>query len=903
MLVAGFLACRENPADVASTGNLALELSVAEGVSLANVDAVRVRLSSAGAADINFTLTSTGTNQYEGTRANLAPGTYTVTIRGMAGSEVEFFGETSATVQVGTNASVSITLTSFIAAIDPIPNTTSVNFTATWPAVTGAESYDVYASSDPTFQTSIDPDLITDAGGTFTADFTVPGVGAYVVHVRAVRSGIETGALGIQTANVFTSEVVTGDVLSATIATSTDTQLYGVQVPAGDGMLVLAFRTGSGNTLDLDVTIGPVNGARVGGNNNLGVGTNDRFEWLAAYERISPNPSGLRSGTSRTASRIFSPVFPTRTLTPSKGTATSDPTAALAELRSLVQPTVLAKTAPAGTQPPEDQRNIEVLGANGTTGDYTLWYQTCRAFEIAIGQSGSDSLTTSDCLTFNFLADSLTYGAHWAFDAGAGDTLDLRLNSTEIDPVLYLFGPNGALVAGNDDFDALNSRIVTVAPSDGMYIAFPASFDRLAVGAYTLSINLFVPATADPATSTIGANPTTIPPDGVSTSTITVTLRDSSGNRLAFGGDGVTLATTVGVLGLVTDNDDGSYETTLTAGTAVGTAVITGTVNGAAILDTATVYFTAVSPATSTIAAGAQSITGNGTSTTTITVQLKDSASTNLTLGGDSIALTTSSGTLSAVTDNANGTYTATLTSSISGDSTAIVTGTVYGADITDSAFVDFTRPGDLLVDGSFSHGDSAWTTTTATAAPSRTITDPLTPPGLAVLGADSTGAGVDSDSGSILQTVTIPTGSNARLTLWWKVVTDEDSTTTFTFDEMVVTMRNLAETQTFLLRRADTVCGCTLSNKDADIVYTSTFWDLAAMAGDTWTLRIAYTADFNNPTLFRVDNVSIAPPVPAPPSPAGEGATVRTEAGTLTRIEGELTLVPDQNDRRKPER
>ena len=63
VLVAGFLACRENPADVASTGNLALELSVAEGVSLANVDAVRVRLSSAGAADINFTLTSTGTNQ------------------------------------------------------------------------------------------------------------------------------------------------------------------------------------------------------------------------------------------------------------------------------------------------------------------------------------------------------------------------------------------------------------------------------------------------------------------------------------------------------------------------------------------------------------------------------------------------------------------------------------------------------------------------------------------------------------------------------------------------------------------------------------------------------------------------------------------------------------------------
>ncbi len=49
VLVAGFLACRDNPADVGSTGKLALELSLADGVSLNNVDQVAVRLSGTGA--------------------------------------------------------------------------------------------------------------------------------------------------------------------------------------------------------------------------------------------------------------------------------------------------------------------------------------------------------------------------------------------------------------------------------------------------------------------------------------------------------------------------------------------------------------------------------------------------------------------------------------------------------------------------------------------------------------------------------------------------------------------------------------------------------------------------------------------------------------------------------------
>ncbi|MCK4692150.1 MAG: DUF2341 domain-containing protein, partial [Anaerolineales bacterium] len=100
---------------------------------------------------------------------------------------------------------------------------------------------------------------------------------------------------------------------------------------------------------------------------------------------------------------------------------------------------------------------------------------------------------------------------------------------------------------------------------------------------------------ADPATSTITANPTSITGDGMSISTITVQLRDAQWTLLISGGDTVALLTDLGSLGSVTDNGDGTYTATLTAASGTGTATITGTVNAAGITDDATVDFTAAS--------------------------------------------------------------------------------------------------------------------------------------------------------------------------------------------------------------------------------------------------------------------------------------------------------------------
>ena len=156
------------------------------------------------------------------------------------------------------------------------------------------------------------------------------------------------------------------------------------------------------------------------------------------------------------------------------------------------------------------------------------------------------------------------------------------------------------------------------------------------------------------ATTTITANPIAITADGQSTSTITVQAKDANGNNLAAGGDAVVLATTLGALGAVADNNDGTYTATLTAGVVAGTATITGTINGAAITDDADVAFNvgAAAAATTTITANPIAITADGQSTSTITVQAKDANGNNLAAGGDAVVLATTLGALGAVADN-----------------------------------------------------------------------------------------------------------------------------------------------------------------------------------------------------------------------------------------------------------
>ena len=92
------------------------------------------------------------------------------------------------------------------------------------------------------------------------------------------------------------------------------------------------------------------------------------------------------------------------------------------------------------------------------------------------------------------------------------------------------------------------------------------------------------------------------------------------GNNRSTGTNVVALATTRGTLSTVTDNNDGTYTATLTSSTSAGTASITGTLDGVAIVSTATVTFTP-GPVTHLAVTGPASSTAGTSPSVTVTAK------------------------------------------------------------------------------------------------------------------------------------------------------------------------------------------------------------------------------------------------------------------------------------------
>ena len=194
---------------------------------------------------------------------------------------------------------------------------------------------------------------------------------------------------------------------------------------------------------------------------------------------------------------------------------------------------------------------------------------------------------------------------------------------------------------------------------------------------------------------------------------VTLTLRYSNGTSYSFDASvnwRDTQGSTLKGIGLIVSSssiDDGSGYT-LSAGhdktyilATQGFSYSDGsTVSGNAatngLLDALNLYVSGLSassnasPSRSTITADPTSILANGTSISNITVQLKDLNDFNLSSGGDTVLLTASAGTLSSVTDNQDGSYSATLTSSNT-VSTSTISGTLNGSNISNTASVSFT--------------------------------------------------------------------------------------------------------------------------------------------------------------------------------------------------------------------
>jgi hypothetical protein len=175
------------------------------------------------------------------------------------------------------------------------------------------------------------------------------------------------------------------------------------------------------------------------------------------------------------------------------------------------------------------------------------------------------------------------------------------------------------------------------------------------------------------------------------TVTITLFLKTASGKAFSESKHDIvfslTSGTSLGSLGTISNNQDGSFSATY-SGISPGTPkTIAATVNGKPVLTTKPTIEVVVgnfSPAHSTLQASGSSVDSGDDITITLTA--RDISGAQLVNGGLNVLFShtggTSTGTWSAVTDNLDGTYTANFTGVVSGTATDI-TATINGQAVT----------------------------------------------------------------------------------------------------------------------------------------------------------------------------------------------------------------------------
>ena len=210
-------------------------------------------------------------------------------------------------------------------------------------------------------------------------------------------------------------------------------------------------------------------------------------------------------------------------------------------------------------------------------------------------------------------------------------------------------------------------------------------------GDFTFKTYMIPDYSLSPLESQLSIHNTSLVADGTSQTTVMVQLKNAQGNAITLGGERVSIASTLGTISAVTDNNNGTYSAIITAPTTIGTGIISASVGGRAIPTTTSVQFVPGAPSTgkSTINVNNSSLLADGTSQTTVTVKLKDAQGHNLTTGGAVVDIITSQGTMSAVTDHSNGSYTAMLTAPISAG-TSIISAKVGGNAMAATTSVQF---------------------------------------------------------------------------------------------------------------------------------------------------------------------------------------------------------------------
>ena len=331
--------------------------------------------------------------------------------------------------------------------------------------------------------------------------------------------------------------------------------------------------------------------------------------------------------------------------------------------------------------------------ANNDTATQNAFTYTIIDEDISVAASGSLLVATDN----NALAGNIDTGV-----------ITLQLKETDGDDIaisgisVTFSIPPGTATFGNSSntfntiTDAAGLATASVKSPIVESVNVTATIDRDIDGGTTpeeavingspVNIN-FVTVLASGATSTIAVSPATLTTDGGATSTITIQARDTGGSIINSSAGIVTLAedSAAAVVSSVTDNNNGTYTATIT-NTKAEVVTISAIIDGNNITSgDQTITFTvgAVSAATTSIAASSPTVTADGATSSTITVQAKDAQGNDFISSGGIVTLAEDSATaiLSSVTNNNNGTYTATITNTVA--ETVIISGSIASNAIT----------------------------------------------------------------------------------------------------------------------------------------------------------------------------------------------------------------------------
>ncbi len=401
------------------------------------------------------------------------------------------------------------------------------------------------------------------------------------------------------------------------------------------------------------------------------------------------------------------------------------------------------------------------------------------------------TVTTTNAILVDTTAPAFTSGASnilgtqltWTI-AETGSGLDMAsttpgsaftvLVNGVADPVTAVSTPDLAHVVLTLTTRVYGNDTVTVAYTSAALTAAQKVKDQagnplanLAAQATTLT------ATGALAQSTVVAATSPIVANGVTTSAITVQLKNSAGTNLAASGGTVTLTTTGGSLGAVTNNANGTYSATLTSSTIAGPVTVTAKLDGTNITGTAIVSFVAgpVTAAQSTVAAVPASVVADGATTSTVTVTLKDANSNPV--AGKTVTLAKGSGsstitTVSGVT-NAAGQATFTVKDTVAEATTYTATDATDAITVTQTAVVTFT-PGPV------------------TAAQSTVVAAPTSVTANGVTNSTVTVTLKDANSNPVAgKTVTLAKGSGSSTITTVLGVTNAAGQATFTVNDAAV--------------------------------------------------------------------------------------------------------------------